>query len=68
MKQGPSKEVKTGRKAEPNSKGVGVGAVSRIGMQTVYAKPATPMYQGRGIKAPMVSQATHKAGSQKKKS
>ena len=50
-------------KTEPQSKAVNVGAVSDIGLQQVrYVK--IPIYEGRGLKAPMEGESTHKSGSQ----
>ena len=66
MKQGSGNSRKGDSKVEPKPHSIGVGAVSRIGSQYVYTAPATPMHAGRGYKAPMHSQATHKGGSQGK--
>jgi hypothetical protein len=48
------------------SKAVSESYVSQLGGQYVnYTQ--IPMYEGRGLKAPMVSQKSHKAGSQGKR-
>lgn len=66
MKQGPSTSKMGSTKVEPKPKAVGPGAVSRIGVKTVFAKPPSPMMQGRGFKAPMAAKSHHPSGSQKK--
>lgn len=66
MKQGQASSSKMGStKVEPTSRAVSPGAVSRMGIHPSPAKPE-PLYEGRGLKAPMVSTATHKGGSQGK--
>jgi len=67
MKQGrPTRDVNESWKTEPVSRGVSPKAVSDIGIHQIRTV-SIPMYEGRGLKAPMVSQATHKAGSQGKR-
>ena len=67
MRQGRATTDKSaGTKVEPVSKGVNETYVSQLGLQYVNYN-GVPMYEGRGLKAPMVSQATHKAGSQGKR-
>ena len=65
MKQGRATSDKTaGTKVEPTPHAVSVGAVARIG-QTQYPGAKTgPLYEGRGLKAPMVGQTNNKSGSQ----
>lgn len=63
MKQGRAPTIVTGTKAEPVSKVVNPGAVSQIGIHHVQ-REKEPLYAGRGLKAPMVSQKSHKGGSQ----
>lgn len=67
MKQGKATSNMMGStKTEPVSRAVSPGAVSRIGTaQSTQTKPEQ-MYEGRGLKAPMVSTTSHKAGSQGK--
>lgn len=65
MKQGTGKTIVGGGKVEPQSTGVNPGAVGNIGIQSVHVK-SQPMYQGRGLQAPMVGSSTHKSGSQGK--
>lgn len=73
MRQGRASHSGTGAtKVEPNPKGVSPAAVSRIGLKqgdhamdhgTVRVKHI-PLYEGRGLKAPMVGVTVHKKGSQ----
>lgn len=68
MKQGrASYDAVTGTKQEPVSKAVDPGAVGRLGNMEVTPQGyvvASPLYEGRGLEAPMKSQTTHKGGSQ----
>lgn len=65
MKQGrPTRDVKEGTKVEPTPKIVGPGYASRLGQSQYPGSDVSPMYEGRGLKAPMKSVATHKGGSQ----
>jgi hypothetical protein len=67
MRQGRStRDVKESSKTEPVSKAVSPSYVGDIGIQQVRTS-SVPMYEGRGLKAPMKSIATHKAGSQGKR-
>ena len=67
MKQGrATRDVSESSKTEPVSRGVNKSFVSDIGSQ-VLRSTSVPMYEGRGLKAPMKSIATHKAGSQGKR-
>lgn len=64
MKQGrASRDVNEGGKVEPKSRAVNTTFVADIGVKHVKTV-ATPMYDGRGYKAPMHSQSTKKGGSQ----
>jgi hypothetical protein len=66
MKQGRATTSVVGStKVEPNSKAVNVEAVAEIGLQYVRANSA-PMYEGRGLEAPMAGCTTHVSGSQGK--
>ena len=66
MKQGRATTSIVGStKTEPVSQAVNVHKVAEIGVQTVPTKQI-PMYEGRGLKAPMVSETSHKCGSQGK--
>lgn len=67
MRQGQASHSGTGAtKVEPKSRGVNVTAVANMGNSQHYApgNGPSPLYQGRGLKAPMVGTTTHKAGSQ----
>lgn len=66
MKQGQaSHSGMASTKVEPKSQAVNPEAVAGLGLQRVYYKPV-PMYEGRGLKAPMVGETSHKCGSQGK--
>jgi hypothetical protein len=65
MKQGMSKTTIAGTKTEPVSQGVNPGAVADIGLQKVRTT-SRPMYEGRGLEAPMVGSTSHKSGTQGK--
>lgn len=66
MKQGQaSTSVVGSTKSEPNSQRVNVEAVAELGIHEVRTKSA-PLYEGRGLEAPMVGQTNHKCGSQGK--
>lgn len=66
MTQGKATSSKMGStKVEPNPKAVSPGAVSSIGIQTVRTT-SKPMYEGRGLKAPMAKETRHNRGSQGK--
>ncbi len=75
MKQGSATHSRSGAtKVEPRSHAVNPTAVSRMGNHVgnhVSDGPrpdlpmqSAPLYEGRGLKAPMVGQTSHKAGSQ----
>lgn len=72
MKQGQATHSGSGStKIEPRSNAVSPAGVARIGNMignhadcgTIQAKQI-PIYEGRGLEAPMVGVTTHKAGSQ----
>lgn len=75
MKQGNASHSGMGStKMEPRSQAVGLARVSQLGNHVgnhVSDGPRPnlpvqrePLYEGRGLKAPMVGETTHKAGSQ----
>lgn len=53
-----------GTKVEPNSRAVSPGGVDQLGQKVSRPQAVTPLYEGRGLEAPMRSQVNHKAGSQ----
>lgn len=63
MKQGTGNNTHSGYKTEPVSKAVNPAYAADIGIQEMRTRPL-PMYEGRGLKAPMQSTTTHKSGSQ----
>jgi hypothetical protein len=66
MKQGRATTSIVGStKSEPISKAVNPEYVAEIGQQVVRYT-AVPMYEGRGLEAPMVGETSHKSGSQGK--
>lgn len=67
MKQGrASSSLMSSTKTEPISKAISPGAVSRLGTMQGPGTVMKPMISGPGLKAPMVGQTNHKAGSQGK--
>lgn len=66
MKQGKATTSTIGAtKQEPISHKVNVGAVSDIGLQQVHTRGnSAPLYEGRGLEAPMVGATVYKKGSQ----
>lgn len=67
MKQGQASSSKMGStKTEPVSHAVDPCAAAGIGIATFRGTSST-VYSGRGLEAPMVSQTTHKSGSQGKR-
>jgi hypothetical protein len=52
-------------KREPIAHAVSVPAVSEIGVQVVRST-SLPLYEGRGLEAPMVGTTTYETGSQGK--
>ena len=66
MRQGRASTDKvTGTKVEPNPHAVSPEAVEELGDALAYRKHTT-VYQGRGLKAPMVGETQHHCGSQGK--
>lgn len=66
MKQGRATTSIVGStKTEPKSHAVNPEYVSEIGQQVVR-HTSIPMYEGRGLEAPMVGSTSHKSGSQGK--
>ena len=65
MKQGMYKTTVAGGKVEPVSKAINPGAAANIGIQQVHTK-SKPMYEGRGLEAPMVGTTSHVRGTQGK--
>lgn len=67
MKQGRATHSGTAStKVEPTPSAISPGAVSRIGTaQSPFTRPE-PIHEGRGLKAPMVSDTRHTRGSQGK--
>jgi len=67
MKQGHATHTSSGgTKVEPKAHAVSPRAVSDIGNQVLPARghTSTPLYEGRGLEAPMKSCTTHHCGSQ----
>lgn len=65
MKQGTGNSRPGDQKREPIAHAVSVAAVSEIGIQQVRNN-SLPLYEGRGLEAPMVGTDTHPTGSQGK--
>lgn len=66
MKQGRAQTSIVGStKTEPVAKAVNPAAVAELGVHEVRYT-SVPLYEGRGLEAPMVSETTHKCGSQGK--
>ncbi len=64
MKQGQARvDGSAGTKVEPKPRAVCPESVANIGLQKVYYKPI-PIYEGRGLKAPMAGEEVHHCGSQ----
>lgn len=62
-KQGRAQTSMVGStKQEPVPKAVSESAVSQIGL--AQGVRSEPLYEGRGLSAPMVGTTTHKSGSQ----
>jgi hypothetical protein len=65
MKQGRANlDVKADRKVEPIPHAVCAEAVDQLGQSLAYKK--IPIYEGRGLKAPMAGEESHPCGSQGK--
>lgn len=65
MKQGTGHTTSTAHKTEPVSTAINPAAVAEIGVHQVR-HTQVPMYEGRGLKAPMVGSTIHHCGSQGK--
>lgn len=66
MKEGKAQQSSMGGvKREPIAHAVNPAAVSEIGNAQVRGN-SMPLYEGRGLEAPMQSCTTHKTGSQGK--
>lgn len=66
MKQGKaSTSIMGSTKVEPKSRAVNPGAVSQIGIHEINLRPE-PLYEGRGLEAPMAGITNHPCGSQGK--
>lgn len=66
MKQGTANNTHSATKQEPDSRGVNPGYAVQLGTHVGTARAVEPMYEGRGLKAPMVSETCHPSGSQGK--
>ena len=66
MKQGQATTSTSGStKIEPRSHAINIPAVAELGIDESRMK-SMPLYEGRGLQAPMTSESTHKTGSQGK--
>lgn len=65
MKQGSGSNTSSGQKREPIPHKVSPAAVSEIGIHHIRGS-SLPMYEGRGLKAPMAESTVHHCGSQGK--
>jgi hypothetical protein len=66
MPQGQATTSRAGStKVEPTAKAVNLSAVAEIGVHEVR-HTSVPLYEGRGLEAPMVGTDIHKSGSQGK--
>ena len=66
MKQGQAQSSTAGStKSEPVSHAVSPAAVSEIGVHQVR-HTSLPLYEGRGLQAPMAGSESHPCGSQGK--
>jgi len=65
MKQGTANNTDSGRKREPIAHAVSPAAVSEIGIQQIRTT-SLPLYEGRGLEAPMQGSTIHHCGSQGK--
>ena len=63
MKQGTSTSTNSGQKREPIAHAVSPAAVSEIGAHQVRTT-SLPLYEGRGLEAPMQGTTIHHCGSQ----
>jgi hypothetical protein len=65
MKQGTANNSDSGRKREPIAHAVSPAAVSEIGIHEARVN-SLPLYEGRGLEAPMQGTTNHPTGSQGK--
>lgn len=66
MKQGQATtSIMGSTKVEPTAKAVNVAYVAECGIHQIRYN-AIPMYEGRGLEAPMAGSETHHCGSQGK--
>ncbi len=65
MKQGTGRSTDSAQKREPVSHAVSPAAASEIGVQ-VIRHTSLPLYEGRGLEAPMQGTTIHHCGSQGK--
>lgn len=65
MKQGTGNSTNSAQKREPIAHAVSPAAVSEIGLQVVRST-SLPLYEGRGLEAPMQGTTIHHCGSQGK--
>lgn len=65
MKQGTGNSASGSQKREPISHAVSPAAVSEIGVHQVRTT-SLPLYEGRGLQAPMQGTTIHQNGSQGK--
>lgn len=63
MKQGSGHSSNSAHKTEPVSRAVPPAYTAELGILESRTKKI-PMYEGRGLEAPMVGQTNHKCGSQ----
>jgi len=65
MRQGTGNSTQSGQKREPIAHAVNPAAVSEIGVHQIRGT-SLPLYEGRGLEAPMQGTTTHPTGSQGK--
>lgn len=65
MKEGTGRTTSTAHKTEPIAHAVNPAAVSEIGIHSIRAN-SLPLYEGRGLEAPMQGTTIHHTGSQGK--
>jgi hypothetical protein len=66
MKQGQAQTSRMGStKVEPSAKAVNIEHVAEMGIHQVR-HTSVPMYEGRGLEAPMAGSEVHHCGSQGK--
>ena len=65
MKQGSGQTTASGQKREPIAHAVSPSAVAEMGIHQVRGT-SLPLYEGRGLEAPMQGITNHPTGSQGK--